>query len=67
MEDIYFYILYINGVDYGGYSILGEGGGFSLYFQNVPFRFQSLLRYLLQEAAVEPCESLDREEYLEWD
>lgn len=42
---------------------------FSLHFVNTLFDSvcQSFFRYLLQEAAVEPCESPDRKEYLEWD
>lgn len=63
----YIFIIYTNDVDYSGYSLLGKGGGFHLDFQNVPFHFQSFLRYLLQEAAVESCESIDRKEYLERD
>lgn len=65
--NIYFCIIYTNDVDNSGYSLLGKGGGFHLDFQNVPFLFQSFLGYLLQEAAVEPCESIDRKEYLERD
>lgn len=40
----------------------------SLYFLKVLFALlcQGFLRYLLQEAAVEPCESTDRKEHLEW-
>lgn len=64
---VYFCIINTNDVDYSRYSLLGKGGGFHLDFQNVPFNFQSFLRYLLQEAAVEPCESIDRKEYLERD